>query len=162
MPPVGDWSDTTDFWTGTPPILMTGIKANTMFLNNFRLYKGAERACEFQRFAITYSNAGGGGSHYYSIRITDDCPWDRLDIIEKIKTAGLATIDLDVTHVGAEVMRDSTLGAYGVWTWLKVIDAYDITGWAAGNHLIEVTWWPSVSGSIDIKCMHEALIASLV
>ena len=167
MPPVGDWSDTTDFWTEPPPIRITAIKANIMFLNTYRLYKGAERFSEAMRYTVSYGV--GGGSHYYSFRITDDCPWDRLDIIEKILTdqAGTGNLDLTVTHVGVGVLRNDTLDCedyFPAWTWVGILSDHDITGWAAGNHVIQVTWQPTgvaACTQVDTKCWHAALKASM-
>lgn len=165
--PVGDWSDTTDFWTGTPPILISAIKANTMFLNTYRLYRGAERFSEAMRYTVTYDVMSG--THYYSFRITDQCPWDRLDIIEKIKTnqAGTGNLSLIVAHVGVGVLRNATLDCedYSAdFTWIDVLSDEDITGWGAGNHRISVTWQPSGGAGcteVETKCWHGILKASL-
>jgi hypothetical protein len=168
---VGDWSDTTDFWTDPPPLLISAIKANTMFLNTFRLYKGAERFSEAMRYTDTYTYAATGGSFYYSFRITDDCPWDRLQIIEKIQTdqIGTANLRLQVDHVGVGTIRGpDTLDCAdynAAFTWVTVLDDYDITGWAAGNHIIRVYWWPlgiASCNTVEVKCRHAMLKASLV
>jgi hypothetical protein len=164
---VGDWSDTTDFWTGTPPILISAIKCNTMFLNTFRLLDGCERTHEIHRFVIT--NTVAGERYYYPIRITDDCPWNALTIIEKVKNqggGGTANLSLVVRHVGAELMRSVTLDCvdFGSWVWYTVISNYDITGWAAGCHLVSVRWQPSGLYScdfIDLKCRQLILRTTL-
>lgn len=165
---VGDWSDTTDFWTNPPPLIYSALSMNTMFLNTFRLYKGMERFHEAQTpDYFTYTSLSAP-PWYYAVRITDACPWDRLTIIEKINVPhlGTANLNLTVNHVGAENMRTSVLDCadYSGWVWFVVINAYDITGWAAGNHRISVTWWPSGDGGCDdlqVKCRHAMLETSL-
>jgi len=161
---VGDWSDTTDFWTEPPPILISAIKCNTMFLNAYRLLAGSERLSEALRYVIT--NTVAGEAYYYSIRITDDCPWDALTIIDKVHSTTdngyLGNINLDVTHVGAEVMLSTTKACadYASWTWVTLVNNYDITGWAAGNHLIEIIWQPPDipnCRTLEIKCRHAML-----
>jgi hypothetical protein len=167
---VGDWSDSTDFWTGTPPILISAIKCNTMFLNTYRLLAGCERFHEIERkradCECSYINTVAGEAFYYSVRITDDCPWDALTIIEKVLATsdnGFAQlINLTVTHVGAEVMLSTTKACadYSSWTWVTLVSNYDITGWAAGNHLIEVIWQPPDHPNcrtLHIKCRHAML-----
>jgi len=165
---IGDWSDTTDFWTSTPPLLISAIKCNTMFLNNWRLYKGMERLHEAQFHDYYEYTSIVNPSWFYSIRITDACPWDRLTIMEKINVPHIGTgnLQLTVDHLGAENMRTSTLDCadYSGWVWFAVIDAYDITGWAAGNHIIEVHWFPTGGTSCDdmlVKCRHAMLETSL-
>jgi hypothetical protein len=168
---VGDWSDTTDFWTNPPPLIISAAKVNTMFLNTWRLYKGMERFHESQfHDYYEYTFAGGGGTWYYAFRITDDCPWNRLTIIEKLQSTGLGSgnLQLVVTHVGVGALIDTTIDCSSFpsasWTWYKVLDAHDISGWAAGNHEISVFWRPTnVAGctSLKSKCRHSMLETNL-
>ena len=163
---VGDWNDTTDFWTGTPPILISAINCNTMFLNTYRLLKGAERLSEAMRFIDVSTVAGE--LFFYSVRITDDCPWDALTIMEKIKApggSGSNNLTLTVQHIGAELMSSVLLdcGDYTSWVWWAVLSDYDITGWAAGNHLISVRWIPGggACATLESKCRHAMLTSTV-
>lgn len=166
---VGDWSNTSSFWTGTPPLIYSAIKCNTMFLNAYRLLKGGERAPCCGHVSDHVIASGAGVWRYYGIRLNDPGPWDRIKVMEKWKTNGSGTGNITVARYFTPPLTG--LGSLNLdcqdyqadYTWVTVLDA-DITAWGEGNKLIEFDITLSgASGCTElrIRCGHVMLYSSL-
>ena len=95
---VGDWSNDTAFWTGTPPLIYSAIKVNTMFLNAYRLLKGGERIpCEGHKEDHVIPS-GLAVWRYYGLMLNDPGPWDRIAVYEKFKTDSGGTGNLTIAR----------------------------------------------------------------
>ena len=166
---VGDWANTTDFWTGAPPMIISAVKCNTMFTNAWRLLKGGERIPCYGDVEHVITFATGIGWRYYGIRLNDPGPWDRIIVREKIKTNAAGTGNITAgTSYSPPVTVLNTLNLDCVdyqtgYTWVTVYDG-SVATWPAGNLLVMVYWLLSGADScteLRVRTGHVMLYSSV-
>lgn len=176
---IGDFSDTTTYWTGTPPLIYSAAKVNTMFLNAWRLLKGAERIpCQGMpantggtfddyRIGACVPCWGGPFTENYMVILNQPHPWDRiiLNALLYCDTAGLGNIgySVDVRTTVAGPVTNLASGFlngtdYSVDTWATVYDG--TLPETAMCYLLEVTWTPGGLVNIFRSRLGHVILAS--